>query len=135
MNITLKNTFADITIAPHLGGAILSYHANINGELIPILRNSESATSVSDACSFPLVPYSNRIKHGTFVWQDRTYTLPLNHLPEKHSIHGHGWQTHWQVKEKSNTHLVIEYQYNTADWPSSYLATQTFTLVDAALHT
>ena len=48
------------------------------------------------AAAFPLVPYSNRIRAGRFSFRGRAVVEPLNRPPERHAIHGHGWQARWQ---------------------------------------
>jgi aldose 1-epimerase len=131
--VTLQNSDAKLTVSPSLGGAILAFDVELSGQLVSILRNSVNASSVLESSNFPLVPYSNRIKHGCFDWQNQTIKLPLNHLPEKHSIHGHGWQSSWDIIEKSNNTLTIQYCHNADDWPFSYTAEQVFTLHDKTL--
>ena len=134
LSIHLTNSIAKIEISPSLGGAILAYDAKINGQFFPILRNCSNAESVLESSCFPLIPYSNRIKHGQFNWQKKQINLPLNHLPEKHSIHGHGWQIAWEIAHQTDTSLTLQYHYQTAEWPFSYSAQQVFTLEGSALN-
>ena len=131
--ITLTTSNAKVEISPELGGAILAYEARVHDEFLPIFKNSSQASSVSESCSFPLVPYSNRIRNGRFNWQGEEVTLPLNHLPEKHSIHGHGWQRPWQVVEQSETSLTLQYQHIADEWPFTYTSQQIFTLEGSSL--
>ena len=132
-SVFLTNTVANVEIAPELGGAILAYHVKLNSQFIPILRNASKAKSVHESCCFPLVPYSNRIRHGKFSWQNKSITLPLNHPPEKHSLHGHGWQLPWDVIEHTENSVTLQYHFNAADWPFSYTAQQVFTLEGTSL--
>jgi aldose 1-epimerase len=132
-SLFLTTAAARIEISPALGGAILAYDVKLHSQFVPILRNAKKAKSVLETSCFPLVPYSNRIKHGHFNWQEKSITLPLNHLPEKHSIHGHGWQLPWTVTQQTDNSLTIEYRYQTAQWPFSYSARQTFTLDNKCL--
>jgi aldose 1-epimerase len=131
--IRLINSVATVEISPSLGGAILVYDAKINGRFLPILRNANKAKTVGQSSCFPLVPYSNRIRQGQFIAQEKMITLPLNHLPEKHSIHGHGWQLPWDIISQTDTSLTLQYRYQAAEWPYSYNAQQVFTLEDNAL--
>jgi len=133
-SIFLMSDTAKIEISPELGGSILAYDAKLHGKFVPILRNSHQARSVLESSCFPLVPYSNRIKHGLLNWQEKNYKLSLNHLPEKHSIHGHGWQLPWKVINKTDTSVTLEYDYQKAEWPFSYNARQVFTLKDSSLN-
>jgi len=132
-SIFLTNNVANVEISPQFGGAVLAYNVKLNNEFIAILRDASSATSVQDSSCFPLVPYSNRIRHGQFKWQEANISLPLNHWPEKHSIHGHGWQLPWTITDQTENSLTLQYHYKTADWPYSYIAKQVFTLEDKVL--
>ncbi|MFT5813006.1 MAG: aldose 1-epimerase [Psychroserpens sp.] len=132
-SLFLTTAVARVEISPLLGGAILAYDAKLHSQFVPILRNANKAKSVLETSCFPLVPYSNRIKHGHFNWQEKSITLPLNNLPEKHSIHGHGWQLPWTVTQQTDNSLTIEYHHQTAQWPFSYSAQQTFTLDNNSL--
>jgi len=132
-SIFLTNNVAKVEISPALGGAILAYEAKLNNKFVAILRKTNNVKSVLDSNCFPLIPYSNRIREGQFTWQETAISLPLNHLPEKHSIHGHGWQLPWTITEQSEQSLTLEYHYNIAEWPYAYLATQVFTLKEKAL--
>jgi len=132
-SLFLTTASARVEISPALGGAILAYDAKVHDQLVPILRNANKAKSVLETSCFPLVPYSNRIKHGHFNWQEKSITLPLNHLPEKHSIHGHGWQLPWEVTHQTDNSLTLQYHYHAAEWPFSYSVQQTFKLNNSNL--
>ena len=133
-SIFLISDTAKIEISPELGGSILAYDAKLHDKFLPILRKSHQPKTVLESSCFPLVPYSNRIKHGEFKWQDKSYKLPLNHLPEKHSIHGHGWQLPWEIVHQSDKSLTLEYHYKAAEWPFTYSAQQVFTLKESSLN-
>ena len=60
------------------------------------LRPGAAAGNSTRAAAFPLVPYSNRIREGRFSFRDRAVVVPLNRPPERHAIHGHGWQAGWR---------------------------------------
>jgi len=133
-SIHLSNLIAKVEIAPSLGGAILAYDSKINGRFLPILRHTNKTKTVGQSSCFPLVPYSNRIREGQFIAQEKKITLPLNNLPEKHSIHGHGWQLPWDIIHQTDSSLTLQYHYRAAEWPYSYSAKQVFTLKDNALN-
>ena len=132
-SVFLTNSITKIEISPSLGGAILAYDAKINGQFLSILRKANNAETVLETSCFPLVPYSNRIRQGQFIAEGKKVTLPLNHLPEKHSIHGHGWQLPWGIIDQTDNSLTLQYRYQAAEWPYSYNAQQVFTLEDNAL--
>ena len=128
MNIvTLHTAQSRLEIAPELGGSIVNFQVDINGETRPIIRQVNNPENVLDCGSFPLVPFSNRIKNGEFTWNDREIKLPINMPPTPHAIHGSGWQHAWQIVEQSDTKLVIEYR-NQCRNGRSILWQQTFEL-------
>ena len=60
-------------------------------------------------------------------------TLPLNRPPERHSIHGHGWQAGWRRSRYALTRPPLEYRHAAGAWPWAYRATQRFALSAASL--
>lgn len=134
MNIvTLRTSQSTLEIAPDLGGSIVNFQVNLNGETRPVIRQVNNPQNVLDCGSFPLVPFSNRIKHGKFTWNDHQITLPANMPPTPHAIHGSGWQHPWKIVEQSDTKLVIEYRNQCQHWPFNFIATQTFELENHTL--
>jgi len=131
--ITLNDGVAEVVIVPSMGASILSYNTNIGSELRPIFRENLEAKNVLDSSYFPLVPFSNRIRNGSFNWQGKQIKLPLNNLPEKHAIHGHGWQSAWDIIEVSNNSLEMQYSHMADEWLFPYTVKQKITLQDGEL--
>ena len=97
---------------------------------------SEMAVTQRDgyeAAAFPLVPFSNRIRGGRFRFDGRDVALPLNRPPERHAIHGQGWQTAWTPREVSATSALLEFRHAPGAWPWAYRTTQRFVLSPAGL--
>ncbi len=87
-----------------------------------------------DSASFPLVPYSNRIAHGNFVWNDHPVGLRPNFAPEPHAIHGVGWRARWTVDTITHSSAVISLHHaGNPDWPWPFRATQRITLCGGVL--
>ncbi len=84
--------------------------------------------------SFPLVPYSNRIGHGRFVWNGQKIQIAPNCAPEPHAIHGTGWEDRWEIAEISLSSVTLSLDHQAdARWPWSFLARQTITLADGGM--
>ncbi len=130
--ITLRDGTGAVTIAPAIGGSITRYWSEHGGKSIEWLRPASDRDLASGELrgmsSFPLVPFSNRIRDGRFSFQGRDIALPLNFLPERHAIHGQGWQRAWAVTEQSTNRLTIAYDHAGDAWPYPYHAAQTFQL-------
>jgi aldose 1-epimerase len=113
------------TLAPKLGGSILSW--TVAGQ--PLLRSASDAEIASGKrlglASFPLVPWSNRIGGGRFAWGGRDIAITPNFAPEPHAIHGIGWNEAWAVEaqSRSSATLTLEHQGD-ARWPWAFWAQQ-----------
>jgi aldose 1-epimerase len=82
---------------------------------------------------FPLVPWSNRIREGRFVFGRRTVSLPPNRPQDRHTIHGHGFQTAWTVVSARPAEAVLEYLHAPGAWPWAYRAVQRIVVTPASL--
>ncbi|RTZ87925.1 MAG: aldose 1-epimerase, partial [SAR324 cluster bacterium] len=135
--LTLRSRNALLEIVPEIGGSITRYCLKTEKQTLnflrPVIQSGLAKHDPREMASFPLIPFSNRIRNGHFKFQGREIKLPLNFYPEVHSIHGHGWKVPWTVKEKSENKATIEYQLLPDEWPFSYLASQVFDLEASSL--
>jgi aldose 1-epimerase len=124
--ITLRADAAAVRLAPAAGGAITRYWHERGGLTREWLRPPppHPIRGASPAAAFPLVPYSNRIRNGRFTFRGRPVQLPLNFPPERHSIHGQGWQAAWRPSAVTATEARLEYEHPAGAWPWAYRATQ-----------
>src|SRR5262245_11549759 len=128
--ITLRAVEASVELQPAAGGAITRYWHERAGVTREWLRPPppHPIRGVTPAAAFPLVPYSNRIRDGRFTFRGRTVQLPLNFPPERHSIHGQGWQAAWRPIGETATEARLEYEHPASAWPWTYRATQRIAL-------
>ncbi|MHA1564401.1 MAG: aldose 1-epimerase [Alphaproteobacteria bacterium] len=131
--VTLRDGECALTIAPAIGGSITRYWSQGPGGgtiewMRPASDRDLAAGELRGMSSFPLVPFSNRIRDGRFSFQGRDIALPLNFLPERHTIHGQGWKRAWTVTEQTANRLAIAYDHAGDDWPFPYHAAQDFQL-------
>lgn len=130
--VTLKNGTAALTLAPDAGGSIARYWSESRSRTVEWLRPASAVAlkrrAPLDMSCFPLVPYSGRICDGRFRFGGRDVVLPLNFLPEAHSIHGQGWLMPWRVVRATEAAATLEYHHAADDWPWTYRAVQEFTL-------
>lgn len=125
---------AELEVAP-AGGCITAFRWPNGAVPIDWLRPAPegSDSAPTDTGCFPLVPYSNRIRDARFSFDGRDYRLARNFGGSPHSIHGHGWQTPWQVTQQERDSLTLTYEHDGDDWPSAYRAEQRFSLTEGAL--
>lgn len=117
-------------VRPGMGGLI----AGLEQGGVPVLRRMpEGSTNPLDAACFPMVPWCNRIAGGRFGWEGGAITLAPNFLPERHAIHGHGWQSEWHVAEQSADRCVLEHAHDgtAPGWRWAYDARQEVMLSEA----
>ena len=130
--ITLRADRARAGIAPRIGGSIAHYHwldgARRHDWLRPAAPADLAAGTADRLACFPLVPFSNRIRDGRFAFGGHAVALPLNHRPQPHALHGHGWQAAWSVVERADDRITLEYDHRAGAWPFPYRARQEFLL-------
>src|SRR6185295_4960558 len=135
--ITLRAGDAAVELAPEAGGAVTRYWlargAATREWLRPTPAGALRAGGPYQAAAFPLVPYSNRIREGRFSFRGQAVVEPLNRPPERHAIHGHGWQVRWEATEVRTAEVRLEYRHPAGAWPWAYHAAQRFTLTPSSL--
>ena len=133
--ITLRAGGAGLLLAPAAGGAVARYWIDDRGRPLDLLRpwTAPGQGDRFQAAAFPLVPYSNRIRAGRFSFQGRELALPLNRPPERHSIHGQGWQISWTPLDVGPHEATLEYRHAADAWPWTYRARQRFALGERSL--
>ena len=127
--LTLSTDVLELQLSPSVGGAI-SRLENLgpNGRT-PVLRKGHSPLeNVLEAPSFPLVPYVNRIRGGSFTFRDRTVTIRPNMAGDPSPLHGDGWLNPWEVEQSDDRSAVLTYRHEPGEWPWSYEARQEFRL-------
>lgn len=132
----LRNHAVSCRIAPELGGAVYALDYLLGSEKQPLLRPTwgEAAHLITDYANWPLVPFSNRIKHGKFSFLGKDYRVPINYLGYPHASHGQAWERPWHVAAQTEDHCKLTFAFaDAALWPFPYAATQEFRLLPNGL--
>jgi aldose 1-epimerase len=117
-----------------VGGAISAFDWNGETGSRPIMRPSPHPLRRSlDACSFPLVPYVNRIRGGRFTFRGLEVQLEPNMAGDPSPLHGQGWLNSWSVDRIDGGTAVLTYAHAAGEWPWAYEARQEFTLDNGSL--
>jgi aldose 1-epimerase len=135
--ITLRDGPLGVVVAPQIGGAIARFWCERPGAPVELLRPAPAlALAQRDpwamAC-FPLAPWSNRIREGRFAFGRRTVSLSPNRDRDRHTIHGHGFQTVWTVVDVRPALAILEYPHAPDAWPWAYRAVQRVALTSTSL--
>jgi aldose 1-epimerase len=102
--------------------------------LCPVAQTACASASAAELCYFPLVPFANRIKDSRFTFDGREIVLHPNLAGHPHAIHGHGWQTEWQVVSADRTACTLAFEHTAAQtWPWSYRVSQRFAIAGNVL--
>ena len=132
--LTLTSPNLELQLSPSIGGAIsrLAYLGSTGPK--PVLRDSHTPLeNVLDVASFPLVPYVNRVRDGTFTLRGRTVTMAPNMPGDPSPLHGQAWLNPWNVDEADQGRAVLSYRHEPDEWPWAYEARQEFRVEEAVL--
>lgn len=123
-----------LELSPSIGGSISAFEWIDGSTRCPILRQSHSGLENSlQASSFPLVPYVNRIRSGSFCFRSRDVKLRPNMAGDPNPLHGQGWLNPWSIEEASEDRAVLHYRHEAGEWPWSYEARQEFLIDEKGL--
>jgi aldose 1-epimerase len=127
--LTLSTEWLELQLSPSIGGAISGLEYVGAAVRMPILRKGHSPLeNVLDAPSFPLVPYVNRIRGGSFAFRGRTVSIRPNMAGDPSPLHGDGWLNAWEVERADASSAALAYRHEPAEWPWAYEARQEFRL-------
>jgi aldose 1-epimerase len=132
--LTLSSLYLELQLSPSIGG-IISRLAYLDASgATSILRDSHTPVeNVLEAASFPLVPYVNRVRDGSFTFRGRTVSMAPNMPGDPSPLHGQGWLNPWIVEEASESRAMLSYRHEPGEWPWSYEARQEFRIEEAVL--
>ena len=92
--LTLCSENALLEIIPEVGGYITRYCLKNEERVLELFRPATKAGLAAKnplkMGSFPLVPFSNRIRNGLFPFQSQYIKMHQNFPHEVDTIHGHG---------------------------------------------
>ena len=127
--VTLSSGRLRLVLSPSVGGAISAFDwIGDNGSKAILRKCHTPLEKVLDACSFPLVPYVNRIRGGVFTFRGREVRLKPNMAGDPSPLHGQGWLNQWSVERQDETSAVLGFRHASGEWPWSYEASQEFAL-------
>jgi len=120
-------------IAPEIGGAIQRLDWADRGGSWPVLRGADHIGGPLEAACFPLVPFSNRIRGGRFMFRGRAIALAPNMAGDPSPLHGQGWLRAWQVQGATERDIELSFEHAPGEWPWRYRARQRFEVDDDGL--
>jgi aldose 1-epimerase len=133
--IRLRSGRLEAQIAPGAGGSVkrLDFFGE-DGTRWPVLRGTDKdSLEPEDMGSFPLVPYCNRIRGGSFFFRGREIAMELTKPADPSPLHGHGWRGPWSVDKATESEAELTFDYGPGDWPWEYQSRQRFQLDEGGL--
>jgi len=122
-----------LRVAPDVGASIIDLSLERGGSPTPLLRRApEPLSRSSDAASFLLVPYSNRLRDGRFRFEGRSYEL---HHPKQDAIHGDVRDRPWQVTHCCDHGCTLSFDsraFRDVHFPFPFVAEVSYRLEDGA---
>jgi aldose 1-epimerase len=135
MAVVIRNERLSLGITPDLGGSFTHFSLNSGDAWVDLMRPAlEGFTSSSDASSFLMAPYPNRIRDGKFAFAGETYQL---RFPEKHAIHGDVRNRPWKIEEASPTAISLSFHspdFKDINYPFPFSIRQRCVVHDSSLH-
>lgn len=122
-SIELRSDVFRVVVAPARGGSLLSIGVKRDGAWLDLTPDPGSR-----GVSWLMLPYSNRIRHGRFVFEGREHRLASG---KNHAIHGDVRNRPWKVVEQTPSSVVLTFESaDVADfnWPWPIRATVGITL-------
>lgn len=132
--LRLESKRLELALAPAVGGSIKRLDSVTETGVRSILRGAEDASeNVLDMSSFPLVPYSNRIRGGRFFFRGRDVKIAPNMPSDPSPLHGQGWLAPWEIVSATDSTAALMFRHDPGEWPWRYEARQLFQLSEHAL--
>jgi aldose 1-epimerase len=121
-----------LELRPDIGGSMTEFRLDEKPLMRPTSADAIASLGARGCASYPLVPYSNRLRDNRFTFAGRTYALPATLNGQ--AIHGVGWRRPWQVAAATTGHATLAYEHTPdADWPFAFRAEQHFALAPDGL--
>lgn len=125
--IGLASGALSLELRPEIGGSITEFRLDGRPLLRPTTPEAVASLGARGCGSYPLVPYSNRLRDNGFTFRGQTYDLPVAFNGQ--AIHGVGWRRPWQVIARAADRATMAYEHAPdADWPFAFRAEQAFVL-------
>jgi len=116
--IELRSDVFRVVVAPERGGSLMSIGVKRAGEWLDLTPEPGSR-----GVSWLMLPYSNRIRDGRFVFDKREHQLAN---AKNHAIHGDVRSRPWKIVERTSSSVVLAFDSaDVADfnWPWPIRAT------------
>jgi aldose 1-epimerase len=131
--ITLQSHALRLSIVPDIGAGITDFSVRSpSGDFTPLMRRAApNESNASNFASFIMAPWVNRIRSGTFPFNNKHYAIRTT-TPDGMAQHGDVRKRPWRVTQKSRNSIVCEFDstdFKDTNWPWPFAARALFTLL------
>jgi aldose 1-epimerase len=134
--LLLKKGAHAVEVAPSAGGRITRFYTvdehGTHDWLTPITASGWPADAWPKGGSYPLVPFSNRVRDSHFPGPDGD-TVRIAAFPSMpHALHGFGQCAAWAVDRREEDSVVLRYEHRAGEhgWPWAFDVLQTIRATD-----
>ncbi|WP_181832536.1 aldose 1-epimerase [Bosea caraganae] len=126
------------TLRPRDGGRIASlWREEPNGRrtdvLVPMPEAAFDPAYWPKAGSYPLAPFSNRIRDAAFRFGEARVALVPHPAAAPHAQHGFSQMRPWTVTQETGTAIEMRYRHEPDEWPWAFEAVQRIALDPSGL--
>jgi aldose 1-epimerase len=110
--ITLKKNNLCLIVAPESGASIITFAVKKNEQWLTLIPET----------SFLMIPYSNRIANGEFVFENKKYQLQN---AKEHAIHGDVRARLWRIENINEQAISCSFnskKFSDINWPWPFTA-------------
>lgn len=130
--VSIQNDRWHVGVVPEVGGCVTFARVCVGEQWVDLLRPTPDASMGDpwEASSFPLIPWSNRVRRGTLVWNDDSFQL-RRWGTDDFAMHGTAVEFPWEVISEGADHLHVEFDargYYGVNFPWDFVARMTYTL-------
>lgn len=125
----LRSGQLELLLAPTAGGSIARFDWLEGDRRIPVLRGCGGIPkNVLETGNFPLVPFVNRVRGGSFRFRGQEIALTPNLPGDPSPLHGQGWLAPWIAESTGTGEAELCFRHQPGEWPWAYEARQIFRL-------
>ena len=120
--VKLENSVLQLVLDPDQGMNVLACFATRGDAWLPLMPDVRQSHIDLNAASFVMLPYSNRIENGRFVFDGHSFQLDRS---EEHAIHGDTRQRSWKIVKQGETFLrglFVSADHEDVNWPWPFSA-------------
>lgn len=118
----LDNGNLRLIVDPTQGVNVLACAVRQHDAWLPLMPDARDPEMGLKASSFVLIPYSNRIENGHFMFQGKAYQLANG---ERHASHGDTRTRPWVIEDVSDTSIRCSFDsraHEQVNWPWPFAA-------------